>query len=483
MATFPRTYRDIDTIRLNNINILNDNNSVPCTGTVLTVSSGRAVMFPITYALDTIPGLSDLSGNLSSVSTVASRAFSTVVYLSSQLNGLSTTLAGISSYVLQQSTLLGGNIISTQTLSTYAVNLSTSVGQRFDAGGGGGGGAPSNWATYPATSNINMQGYSIQNTLATSFIDGTTISSFSNVQNGIGILVGGGNILTTSSFAIGSTNYIAASNSLAIGLNNSSIGAYSLVGGQGSLTSNTGTLAWGLSNSATSNYAVALGGAFNSTSSICSVSMGQYARSRIPNTLTVAGMASPVASILQPGSAQTSIFTMACTTAGTTSNTFKYFNSTNNTSNDFIQLGRQGIATSNFVGQQVRMDITGYQTSNANTANNGIWFGSYYYMVYADATTSLNLCVCDIAAGVVQRSGTGSSNLTLLPLQMGSLAGYASQPINFLNGTPSVIVRINMPAQSPSRNYSYRVVVSGTTASTSNTNWVARMDITEIMQA
>lgn len=70
MSAFPRRYTEIDTIRLNNITIRAADNSIPPDGYILTASTGRAHMLSPTFALDTIPGLSDLSGEFSTISTI-----------------------------------------------------------------------------------------------------------------------------------------------------------------------------------------------------------------------------------------------------------------------------------------------------------------------------------------------------------------------------------------------------------------------------
>lgn len=67
MSAFPRRYSEIDTIHLNNITIRGSDNSIPPDGYILTASTGRTHMLSPTFALDSIPGLSDLSGRIANL--------------------------------------------------------------------------------------------------------------------------------------------------------------------------------------------------------------------------------------------------------------------------------------------------------------------------------------------------------------------------------------------------------------------------------
>ena len=121
MSTYPRRYNQIDNIQLNVINILNNDNSVPSTGFVLTQAINGISMLPITYALDTIPGLSDLSGNISSVSTVTGLAFSTINYVSTATGLNTSTIYSQSTTIgLNYSTLVSLSNGSSTTISTLA---------------------------------------------------------------------------------------------------------------------------------------------------------------------------------------------------------------------------------------------------------------------------------------------------------------------------------------------------------------------------
>ncbi len=119
MSSFPRRYGEIDNIQLNVINIRNNDNSLPSTGYIATQTSSGLRMLSIVYALDTIPGLSDLSGNLSSVSTTAGYSFSTI-------NAVSTATSYNTSTITGQSTLIGYNQSSIVSLAeTVSVGTST----------------------------------------------------------------------------------------------------------------------------------------------------------------------------------------------------------------------------------------------------------------------------------------------------------------------------------------------------------------------
>lgn len=117
---FPQTFRDIDVIRLNNITVFNANNTLPSTGTVLTVSSGKAYMLSLTTALEAI-GISSLSTQLSTLSNVASNwsyypALSTVnmnlnnMSNFNKLQGQYCTASGEESFAIGNAAVASGDI-------------------------------------------------------------------------------------------------------------------------------------------------------------------------------------------------------------------------------------------------------------------------------------------------------------------------------------------------------------------------------------
>ena len=87
---FPQTFRDISVIQLNNITIVDPSSGTPSTGTVLTVSSGKAYTLPITFAINSIPSLS---------TAIGAGASNWALYpANSTINAASTPVIGVSRF-------------------------------------------------------------------------------------------------------------------------------------------------------------------------------------------------------------------------------------------------------------------------------------------------------------------------------------------------------------------------------------------------
>ena len=122
----PVKSQDPTSISLLGINIRNPNNTVPSTGMVLTVSSGRAYMLPVTFALDTISSLSNLSGQIVALTSNLSSLSSYVANLSSgsgnveewalypaicTINAAGQAISSVSSIFVQQQLIVGSNTV------------------------------------------------------------------------------------------------------------------------------------------------------------------------------------------------------------------------------------------------------------------------------------------------------------------------------------------------------------------------------------
>ncbi len=133
MSSFPRKYNEIDVIRLNNITIRDNLNKVPSTGTVLTVSSGRAYMLGAKFALDYTPGLSDLAGQISTISTVCGNAGPTGPQGPPGAYGSSSdTVISVTTTANQSATGASINVFQTtvtNNISPQAISLNTSTGE------------------------------------------------------------------------------------------------------------------------------------------------------------------------------------------------------------------------------------------------------------------------------------------------------------------------------------------------------------------
>ncbi len=133
MSSFPRKYNEIDVIRLNNITIRDNLNKVPSTGTVLTVSSGRAYVLGAKFALDYTPGLSDLAGQISTISTVCGNAGPTGPQGPPGAYGSSSdTVISVTTTANQTATGASINVFQTtvtNNISPQAISLNTSTGE------------------------------------------------------------------------------------------------------------------------------------------------------------------------------------------------------------------------------------------------------------------------------------------------------------------------------------------------------------------
>jgi hypothetical protein len=197
MSAFPRRYNQIDNVQLNVINVRNNDNSLPSTGFVATQFSTLGLrMLPVTYALDTIPGLSDLSGNLSSVSTMTGFGVSTLSVVST-VTGLNTsTIAGQSTYIgYNQSSLLGlsnsssTSISTLNTLSTVVAANAASISTLSSLGA-------TLFSSINTLSTVNQYNFELASTLSSQVI--VALSSVNQVSTLTGVNTVGISSLSTA---------------------------------------------------------------------------------------------------------------------------------------------------------------------------------------------------------------------------------------------------------------------------------------------
>jgi hypothetical protein len=485
----PVKSHDPTSISLLGINIRNPNNTIPSTGSILTVSSGAAYMLPITTALDSISSLSNLSG---------------------QIFALNSNLSSLSSYVA--------------TLST-----------------GGGGGDSSNWAAYPAICTINAAGYALSS-IDSIYGDGNIIigpSSFAIGSNAVAIgystiavcsfsfalgnktyafndatfavgeetkalstcafaqgyfttasgicshAEGSGTLASgfashsegTDNIASGNQSHVEGANTIASGSNAHAEGHLTTASGINSHAEGTDNIASGDSSHAGGEKCTASGfasfahGYCNATNNFTATSLGCYAAANTVNALTLASSAhnyAPRGNI--PGTSQSLFLTLSGQGIVSNTETQLLYMNNSNTATPWIRINinSDGLTYTDYFCHTVTVDLTGSENTpvlSGGTSGNGLFFGTYRFYVYWDTSASP-------VAYIADRSGskaTSGGNVTLT----------ASDATNMLsNGNAAVTVRAYMTSNANFAEYSITAQSTGWPL-----NWLAQVRVGELLSA
>ncbi len=121
-------------------------------------------------------------------------------------------------------------------------------------------------------------------------------------------------------------------------------------------------------------------------------------------------------------------------------------------------------STSNYFCHTVNLDLTGYErVPGSGTAGNGIFAGTYKFLVYWDNAVTT-------AAYIADRSGSKATS-------GGSVTLTAIDTTNMLsNGTATVTVRAYMTSNASGANYSITAQSTGYPL-----NWLAQIRVGELL--
>jgi hypothetical protein len=441
-----------------------------------------------TYVLGqstTIRNISDsLSTNWSNTSNVSSYVISLSTSVGTRIDGIggggfvtTAQFEGLSTFVLGQSTTirnvsdsLSTNWRNTSNVSTFVVSLSTSVGTRID-GLGGGGITSVNSQTGPAITiqagtNITISNPSadVIQINASGGGGGTTIST--------NILFGTGNFIAAANTIVGGQSNISFANRSGVFGSNNLIGATasnSFACGENNIVAGANNVVFGTQNNfdeGVENSIIV--GRNNYTSAAGTLTVGHYAKSRVPGSITNAGIGPLYDGInVLTGFCQTYITTLLSKTSfAIQSNSFTYFLDKINTTGSNIRFGNDGTNANFLTG--VKLDIYGYEGKDfPGLAGDGVFYATYEYALYRDNTLSETYYICDIIANT-RTQATASPTSVLIT---------ASRTVNFLRGTPTVNVYIVMDT---SGRY-YRISITNTTGS-NPINYIARLQASDILQ-
>ncbi len=449
-------------IRLNNITVFNANNTLPSTGTVLTVSSGKAYMLSLTTALEAI-GISSLSTQLSggggNVANWANYAATSTVNMAT--NGIQ----GLNFVSFNSCTANSGAFASG--ISTIASGLySHAEGEDTTANA--------------TSSHAEGGGTTASGPLGHAEGGGTTASGYGSHAEGSGTVAsgnsshaeGGGTRASTDySHAEGSSTTASGFSSHAEGSGTTASGNSSHAEGRFCIAQGAYAHAQGWNSQANNEIACFAAGVSSIASNFADTVIGYGGRSRLPTNFVFGG--GPVLSngFAVFGGLQHTTFNMTTSNTASLDNTYQssplvyYTNIFGSTDSNipFVTLGG-----SHPVAFQYTVKLTGYQQliSGTTLTGTGIFYGEYTFLTYIDSLTRPTICLCNATA-----TNGPTTNLDVLSdKQINRFSGG----LNLLDSKPTQLLADIYT------DVTNRLVLKVNTASMSKANWIAHVERSEI---
>jgi hypothetical protein len=397
---------------------------------------------------------------------------------------------GIASYTHGASNVATGTASHAEGQNTSSINTGSHTEGIFTIASGGGSHAEG-WSTFALGNASHAEGASNYASQMCAHAEGsnTQATAIASHSEGINTVASGLYSHTegwstfangTASHAEGSSNVAFANYSHVEGLRNSTIGVMchaegfsnvafgsnSHVGGWSCSSIGVASYAHGASNTAASSFSGVLAGYCNITNAICATAVGQFVNARNINALTFAGAAHSTSSaVYLGGTVQTFMTTLGGVMPTTNTEVpMSLFSDTAGTATSNISINI--LNGSNYFCHTVALDLTGYEKApGTGTAGNGIFAGTYKFLVYWDNAASSIAYIAD--RGGVKATSGGSVTLT------------AIDATNMLsNGTATVTVRAYMTSNVAGANYSITAQSTGYPL-----NWLAQVRVGELMSA